>query len=154
MTLVKAGVWHTTVWADRTWPENLWLEYGTAAAPEAPTPTGSRRYIVSQPPRTERDLTPPEKPVLEVIPQPLPVGMTFAELVRYAHEMLSIKHATVEDLRQILEPLLPQSETGKDPYDTLRELLAGVPVPSKEENDKLFMKGLAEILRKAKKEMN
>lgn len=32
MVLMKAGVWHTTVFADRTWPEDLWLEYGTAAA--------------------------------------------------------------------------------------------------------------------------
>ena len=33
MPLVKPGVWHENVFADRTWHANLWLEYGTAAPP-------------------------------------------------------------------------------------------------------------------------
>lgn len=32
MFLVQPGVWHDTVWADRTWQADLWLEYGTAVA--------------------------------------------------------------------------------------------------------------------------
>ena len=38
MVLMKPGVWHDNVFADRTWPENLWGEYG-AAAPPPPPPT-------------------------------------------------------------------------------------------------------------------
>lgn len=37
MVLMKPGCWHDTVWADRTWHEDLWLEYGTAAPPAPPT---------------------------------------------------------------------------------------------------------------------
>lgn len=31
MTLIKPGVWHSTVWASGTWQEDLWLEYGAAS---------------------------------------------------------------------------------------------------------------------------
>jgi len=40
MVLIKAGVWHTTVWADRTWQTDLWLEYGTSTPPRIPPKLG------------------------------------------------------------------------------------------------------------------
>ena len=36
MALVKAGVWHTTVWCSRLWQEDLWLEYGAYVPPAPP----------------------------------------------------------------------------------------------------------------------
>jgi len=30
MVLMKPGCWHDTVWADRSWPIDQWLEYGAA----------------------------------------------------------------------------------------------------------------------------
>ena len=42
MGLIKAGVWHTTVWVSRTWPEDLWAEYGTVVIPTGGGASGAR----------------------------------------------------------------------------------------------------------------
>lgn len=31
LVLIQPGVWHDTVWVDRTWHTNIWLHYGTVA---------------------------------------------------------------------------------------------------------------------------
>jgi hypothetical protein len=143
MVLMKPGCWHDTAWADRSWPEDLWLEYGTATAPAAALPTGSHQVITWQPIRVKEDLLQPEKSTVEVILQPLLTGMTFEELVAYAHEMLSVEHATEEDFQRILEPVLDlKQESEKDALVELRRLLIGF----KSEKE-LFRNGLRKILK-------
>jgi len=44
MVLIKAGVWHTTVWVSGIWQEDLWLEYGVLVPPTAP-PTVPRGFV-------------------------------------------------------------------------------------------------------------
>jgi hypothetical protein len=105
------------------------LDQITVTGPAVPTPLGGGRVITWTPIRIKEELTPEEKPKLEVIPQPLPVGMTFEELVAYAHNMLQPLKATEEELKRILQPvlqLLPKNERQKEELQALRELLASL----------------------------
>jgi len=105
------------------------LDQITVTGPAVPTPLGGGRVITWTPIRIKEQLTPEEKPKLEVIPQPLPAGMTFEELVAYAHNMLQPLKVTEEELKRILQPvlqLLPKNERQKEELQALRELLASL----------------------------
>jgi hypothetical protein len=105
------------------------LDQITVTGPAVPTPLGGGRVITWTPIRIKEELTPEEKPKLEVIPQPLPAGMTFEELVAYAHNMLQPLKVTEEELKRILQPvlqLLPKNERQKEELQALRELLASL----------------------------
>jgi len=143
MALVKAGWWQTTWWPSQWWHEDWWLEYGTAAPPAPAFVHGGGRTITWSPVRTEQRLTVPEKPMVEVIPQPLPVGMTFEELVAYAREMLSVPHVTEEELRRVLQPLIPEQT---DDDMVIEEALRGLLVGFKSDKE-LVEEGLRKILK-------
>jgi hypothetical protein len=93
-------------WLRGYWFSNYWLHYG-AVTPPTPSPAtggGGGSHFITQRPRFEQDLTPTEKPVEQVIPQPLLIGMTFEEMVQYVHDSLHIKDDSdeMENLTKLL----------------------------------------------------
>jgi len=49
MTLVTAGYWQTTFWAESYWQQDIWLEYGVPVAPAAPPAAGTFGSPVPRP---------------------------------------------------------------------------------------------------------
>lgn len=113
----------------------------------APTVAGGARTITWPPIRRKPELFPPEKPVVQVIPQPVIDGMTFEEMVAYVYSLLkpSDEESAEDQLRRVLSPLLPYVKRKNDKElieDGLREALSSWKSPHKK-----FEDGLRKILK-------